>query len=68
MQQIKALLERTSENQVDLLLKTLSKINRDEVSTTTRAKEFILFKLGDLTDGKIGYNPDLDGTLQITLD
>lgn len=35
-----------------------SKINKDEVLSTTRTKDFILFRLGELTGGEIGYNPD----------
>ena len=69
MQQITAILENNSKNQeVDLLLETLSKINIDEVLSTTHTKNFILSKLGELTHGDIGCNPDLDGVSVIPLD
>jgi hypothetical protein len=58
IEQIRAELEKNPQNQVDLLRKMLSKINRDEVLSTTRTKDFIMFKLGELTHGEIGYNPN----------
>jgi hypothetical protein len=55
--QIKTQLEKNSEeNQVDLLLKMLPKINKDEELSTRPTKDFIMFKLGELTDGNLGYN------------
>ena len=58
IEQIRAELEKNPQNQVDLLRKMLSKINRDEVLSTTRTKDFIMIKLGELTHEEIGYNPN----------
>jgi hypothetical protein len=49
-EQIKAQLANTDNYQVDMLLKMLSKINRDEVLSTSRTKDFVMFKRGGLTE------------------
>jgi hypothetical protein len=41
-----------------MLLQMLSKINLEEAKTTGPEKDFLLFKLGALTDGKIRNHPD----------
>jgi outer membrane PBP1 activator LpoA protein len=53
--QIKAQLEKNAEDQVGILLRVLSELQKQEPQGQ---KDFVLKKLGILTDGKIGQNPE----------
>jgi vacuolar-type H+-ATPase subunit I/STV1 len=62
IEQIKAQLEKNADDQVGILLQALSKLQKQEVNagtaTTQAPKDFVLQKLGILTNGKIGEDPE----------
>lgn len=55
--QMKVQLENTSD-QIGKLLQMLSEVNQEEKNSTRPVRDFLLSKLGVLTDGQIGYHPD----------
>jgi len=62
IEQIKAQLEKNADDQVGILLQMLSNIQEQEVNagtaTTQAPKDFVLQKLGILTNGEIGEDPE----------
>ena len=60
--QIKAQLEKNAEDQVSILLQTLSKLQKQGenhgTATTQAPKDYVLKKLGILTNGEIGEDPE----------
>jgi hypothetical protein len=57
IEQVKAQLSNTND-QVGMLLQMLSKVNKQEANTIRPAKNFLLRKLGVLTNGEIGEDPE----------
>jgi predicted RecB family nuclease len=57
IEQMKAQLRNTGD-QVGMLLQMLSKINQEEARSTRPVKDFLLQKLGVLTNGEIGEDPN----------
>jgi predicted ribosome quality control (RQC) complex YloA/Tae2 family protein len=57
IEQMKAQLRNTGD-QVGMLLQMLSKINQEEAKSTRPVKDFLLHKLGVLTNGEIGEDPN----------
>jgi integrase len=57
IEQVKAQLSNTND-QIGMLLQMLSKVNKQEANTTQPAKNFLLRKLGVLTNGEIGEDPE----------
>lgn len=60
IEQMKAALE-TTQDQVGMLLQMLTSINQEETKTTGSKKDFLLRKLGVLTNGEIGEDPNNPG-------
>jgi hypothetical protein len=59
--QIKAQLEKNTEDQVGILLKALSELQKQEPQAQ---KNFVLKKLGILTNGKLGVDPETGITVE----
>jgi hypothetical protein len=60
--QMKAALENT-QDQVGLLLQMVTSVNQEEAAGTGSKKDFLLRKLGVLTNGKWGEDPNNPGLI-----
>jgi integrase len=58
IERITAALEKNANNQVSMIYEMLSKINKEEAKTTGPVKDFLLRRLGVLTNGKDGEDPN----------